>query len=205
MTILFLCSGNTCRSPMAMAAWRSLERSDEKSFGDRVRVRSAGLAALSMENSNAVVRSAIDRSEKGRKLRGVPASRYAQEVARGWGEDLSSHRARGLSSALLAEADFVLTMTDDQAHAVRVYCGLKSSQVRALGDFSDEIFSSDAECRLASLMEIETNSRTARDIIDPFGGSLEAYQSCGEAIRSALIGVRRALRTDGLSRLNETS
>lgn len=190
MTILFLCSGNTCRSPMAIAAWRALERSDEKPFGNRVCVRSAGLAALTF---------APAANAEPRDFGGVPASRHAQKVARAWGEDLSKHRAQGISAALLDEADFVVTMTDDQARAVRDYFGL-GKQVCALGEWLEaESRAVGEDRRLAALLETEANARTSRDIVDPYGSSIEAYQSCGEEIKLALIGFRRALRTGNLS------
>ena len=184
MTILFLCSGNTCRSPMAIAAWRALERSDEKPFGDRVRVRSAGLAALTM----------VTTRNQQSTFPVVAASRHAQRVARAWGEDLSGHRAHGISTVLLSEADLVVTMTEDQARAIRDYFGRKN-QVRALGEWLEsESYAVDEDRRLASLLEIESKARPAHDIVDPYGSSLEAYQSCGEEIKLALIGLRRALR-----------
>lgn len=185
MTILFLCSGNTCRSPMAIAAWRALERSDEKPFGERVRVRSAGLAALTI---------AFSPEQRKGALNGVAASRHAQSVARAWGEDLTRHRAHGISTTLLAEAELVVTMTEDQARAVRDYFGL-GNQVRALGEWLEsESYAVHEDRRLASLLEIESNTRLAHDIVDPYGSSFEAYQSCGEEIKIALIGLRRALR-----------
>lgn len=197
MTILFLCSGNTCRSPLALAAWRSLERCDEKPFGEKVCVCSAGLAVPPPGLSDA----------KGRKKRGAPASRHAQKVAHSWGEDLTTHNAQGLSSQLLDEADLILTMTDDQALAVRDYFGFKACDVRALGEFLSSKSSSVSESqRLAALLGQETRlTRTARDIVDPYGGSFEAYHSCGEEIRNALIGLRRALRSGELSHVGENS
>jgi protein-tyrosine phosphatase len=196
MTILFLCSGNTCRSPMALAAWRSLERSDEKPFGEQVCVRSAGLAVPPPALSDS----------KGRKKRGAPASRHAQKVAHAWGEDLSTHSAQGLSSQLLDEAALILTMTDDQALAVRDYFGFKAYNVRPLGEFiSSESFAVSEDQRLAALLgQVTRATRTARDIVDPYGGSFEAYHSCGEEIRNALIGLRRALRAGELSHAGET-
>ena len=185
MTILFLCSGNTCRSPMAIAAWRSLERCDDKPFGDDVQVRSAGLAAQSAQSG---------------KRDCVPASRHAQKVAKSWGEDLASHRAHGLSSSLLEECDFIITMTDDQARAMRNYFGYQPQQVRCLGEFLPDEISTDEDKRLLALLETRVApTRTSRDLVDPYGGSLEAYQSCGAQIRSAIVDLRRALRADELS------
>ncbi|MDY0323553.1 MAG: low molecular weight protein arginine phosphatase [Candidatus Carbobacillus sp.] len=81
--ILFVCTGNTCRSPMAEALAR-------RYWGeDQVEVLSAGLFAIEGES----------------------ASPEAQLVLEEEGIDLSQHRARPLTSELLEEADLILTMT----------------------------------------------------------------------------------------------
>ncbi len=92
--ILFVCTGNTCRSPLAEALCGKLlaER-----FGCSVRdirargyvVGSAGLSAYS----------------------GGGAADDAAVVAAEFGADLSAHRSRYLTEDMLARADFVFGMT----------------------------------------------------------------------------------------------
>ena len=83
--ILFVCSGNTCRSPLAEALAREIlpGRLDFK-----VEIASAGT-------------SAVD---------GVPASQHSIEVARAHGIDLSTHRSRPLNGAMVRSADLIVTM-----------------------------------------------------------------------------------------------
>jgi protein-tyrosine-phosphatase len=89
--IVFVCTGNICRSPMAEAIAReALGRS-----GPAVVVESAGIAAID----------------------GIPASEGARAVAADHGLDLSAHRARRLTAALAASADLVVAMTAGQATA----------------------------------------------------------------------------------------
>ena len=107
MTIVFVCTGNTCRSPLAVAAWRALASEDVTD----VEVLSAGLAAGG----------------------GRPASRHSQSIARGWGADLSSHRSRQLDDELVARADLICTMTGEGARALRSY--FAAPCVRVLGEF----------------------------------------------------------------------
>ena len=120
MTIVFICSGNTCRSPLAVAAWHALHNvsaSSAKGF-DLVReieVNSAGLAAPE----------------------GAPASPNTIAVAREWGIDLSGHRARPLSESLVRTADLICTMTSSQAAAVDAYFASMARNVRVLGEFSE--------------------------------------------------------------------
>nr|MBC8365928.1 low molecular weight protein arginine phosphatase [bacterium] len=80
--ILFVCTGNTCRSPMAEALARSL-------LDDR-----------SMEFSSA----GISAEE------GSPASQHARTVMVRRELDLESHRAVKVDNAILDEADLVLAM-----------------------------------------------------------------------------------------------
>lgn len=85
MTVLFVCTGNTCRSPMAAALFKRLIR--ERGRAD-IRVESAGLAAD-----------------------GSPATAQAAAVMAEWGEDLSGHRSQQVTAELLEEADVICVMT----------------------------------------------------------------------------------------------
>jgi protein-tyrosine phosphatase len=84
--VMFVCTGNTCRSPMAEYALRSLL---DRQRPGRTRVWSAGIAAAD----------------------GFPATQYAQEAARIWNLDLSRHASQMLSPALIAQADLILCMS----------------------------------------------------------------------------------------------
>lgn len=84
--ILFVCTGNTCRSSMAEALFKDILK--KKGIDDIV-VGSAGIFALE----------------------GDKASNEAIEVVKADGIDLSWHRARLLNGQLLLDIDLVLTMT----------------------------------------------------------------------------------------------
>lgn len=91
--ILFVCTGNTCRSPMAEVIAR--RRAAELGY-DRVEVRSAGVGAFP----------------------GSPASGGALRAAEEHGLDLSGHRSTLLDGPLAAQADLILTMSP--GHLMRV-------------------------------------------------------------------------------------
>ncbi|MGD8319370.1 MAG: low molecular weight protein arginine phosphatase [Gemmatimonadota bacterium] len=91
--LLFVCTGNTCRSPMAEAiARRELER-----LGwEHVEVASAGVGAWG----------------------GEPASGGAERTARRHGLDLSGHRASPLTREAVDQADLILAMSP--SHLLRL-------------------------------------------------------------------------------------
>ncbi len=101
LTVLLVCTGNTCRSPMAEAILRSLlsERFANQ-FADgqpppAVAV-SAGLSAFP----------------------GGPASPEAMSVMKHRGLSLVHHQSRAVSDRLIANADLVLTMTRSHRNAI---------------------------------------------------------------------------------------
>lgn len=85
MRILFVCTGNTCRSPLAEGVARHLMA--RRTLRD-VEVTSAGTSAWP----------------------DAPASDGALLVALEHGIDLSDHRARQLSPELVAKSDVILAM-----------------------------------------------------------------------------------------------
>jgi L-threonylcarbamoyladenylate synthase len=93
-TILFVCTGNTCRSAMAQGLFQKMLFSQKV---EGVEVRSAGIQAI----------------------RGTPATSLAQQVALDEnGVNLSQHRAQPLSVQLLETVDIILAMTLSHARHI---------------------------------------------------------------------------------------
>lgn len=102
MRILFVCTGNTCRSAMAEGIARQVAA--ERALPDVV-IESAGTGANPFPPG-------VPMPEFG-------ASDGAILVAMEHGLDLGSHRARPLSRAMVESADVILAMGD--RHLARVY------------------------------------------------------------------------------------
>lgn len=106
MRILFVCTGNTCRSPIAEALFR------EKVRGLKVDICSAGVAAQD----------------------GTPASREAQCVLEERGIH-HFHRAKRVNSEMSAWSDIVLTMTGGHKRMLAEVFPAVSKKVFTLNEY----------------------------------------------------------------------
>lgn len=108
--LLYVCSGNTCRSPLARVMTERLLR--ERGWS-HVRVDSAGTSAAT----------------------GAPAASQAVVVAGEEEMDLTTHQSKELTPELLDWADLILVMTPAQFEAVAMHGG--AEKVALVTDFID--------------------------------------------------------------------
>jgi len=111
--VLFVCTGNTCRSSMAEGLFRKMvkERGKEK----EIEVDSCGIAAIA----------------------GMPATPQAVKVMKDIGVDISSHRAKNLSEELL-KADLILTMTKSHKDYIVDKFPYAKGRVFVLAEFAED-------------------------------------------------------------------
>ncbi|HZK25038.1 MAG TPA: low molecular weight protein arginine phosphatase [Oscillospiraceae bacterium] len=139
--LLFVCTGNTCRSPLAQVmAAAQLAQADLSDW----RVASAGLAAL----------------------KGMSASKHALTVANALQLDLSVHQSQPFTAALAAQADLILVMTDTHQESILQQQPQLKGKVSTIREFSgstgnvQDPFGGTAAEYLATAQELESLLQT---------------------------------------------
>ncbi len=143
-SILTVCTGNICRSPIAAGL---LYHYLPESLKEQVEVSSAGTHAL----------------------HGHRAEPHAIEAMHRIGIDISEHRARQITKQIARETDLILTM--EEAHSQRVKGLLKwrQKQPRRISEFNPQV--------------------PVHDIVDPYGGPVEEFETCIRTLRPTIKGV----------------
>lgn len=139
MNLLFVCSGNTCRSAMAEALAKKVAR---RRGIDDVNVSSAGTNAW--DNATATDEALLVGME--RDL------------------DLTGHRARKLTSAIVSEADLIFVMTPGHVEQVVQLGG--RGKVHVIDEY--------------------TSGAPSGGITDPYGGDLDAYRQTADVLEQEL-------------------
>jgi protein-tyrosine-phosphatase len=96
-SVLFVCTGNTCRSPMAEVIFRALLH-EQNVWNDTWRVESAGTWAYG----------------------GSPAAKNAVVLMARRGLDLYRHRSRTVDAAMLAQFQLILVMEANHKEALLI-------------------------------------------------------------------------------------
>ena len=133
-TILFVCTGNVCRSPMA----EGLFRNAVKGRGD-FRVFSAGVGAIE----------------------GQPPSAYAVQALRELGIDISQQRSRMLTADVVNEADYIFGMTHGHVDAVNLLYPHATEKTFLLREFDEtlDVFEKDISDPIGGSYEIYLDCR----------------------------------------------
>ncbi len=113
-SLLFVCTANQCRSPMAMALMR--QRLKERELADTWKIESAGTWAIE----------------------DFPATINAIQVMKESGLPLEDHRSRKVTAEMLASMDLVVTMEKNHAEALKNEFPEQADKVYALSEMMGE-------------------------------------------------------------------
>jgi glycine hydroxymethyltransferase len=111
-TVLFICTGNVCRSPMAEGLFRHAVQGRGE-----YRVLSAGLGAME----------------------GQPPSPYAVQAVKELGIDISSQRSRMLTPDLVDQADYIFGMTHSHIDTVMMLYPVAAEKTFLLREFDETL------------------------------------------------------------------
>ena len=92
--ILFVCTGNSCRSVMAEGLFKKLV--EDNGVTSKFHVHSAGVAAMD----------------------GYPSSGETVKALKALGVDMSGHRSRGITGAMVRSADKIFVMENMHRQAI---------------------------------------------------------------------------------------
>jgi len=189
-TVLMVCTGNICRSPLAEVLLRARA-------GDGVRVHSAGTHAL------------VDH-EMTRQARALAVTHGAHL------EDAEAHRGRYLQEPVLDESTLIFTMTREQRtfavqllprkmrriFTIREFARLAASLTDAELLAVAEAAGSNADQRMDALAVAISQQRgiapladepDADDVVDPYRKSEEVYEQSAQQLLPALDQVSRVV------------
>src|SRR5215211_1929646 len=111
-TVLFVCTGNVCRSPMAEGLFKHAVRGR-----GNYRVVSAGVGAVD----------------------GQPASDHAVRALSELGIDISNHRSRHLTAELVSQADYIFGMTHSHVDAIMLLYPQAAEKTFLLREFDETL------------------------------------------------------------------
>ena len=150
-TLLFVCSGNTCRSPMAAASAR-------KMLADRMGVKPGQLPEIGQEVLSAGVYGGGD---------SFPSAQAVAAAAK-LGAKVEKHRSRKLTSELINSADLIFCMTSSHLVEVQRMAPAAAGKVFLLGarDVKDPVGGDD-----------ETYLGVARQIADELAKRIKEHWS----------------------------
>lgn len=201
LNILFVCTGNICRSPMAEGIARGALRRFYPSLEGEVEISSAGVAALD----------------------GGPATAGAIEAMRLRGLDIRGHAARSLDYQLMSRADLALVMEEGQRRiaarvgggaGARVFLLLKlgeaaGSLLKGIDGLSPGGDATERVRRLAcAARETEEDGAWSRpdqgyEVGDPLGMPVTSYAGTADAMEQPIFDILRALLSGRGTRTHE--
>lgn len=179
-TVMMVCTGNICRSPMAEVVLRA--RLESEGLSDLVHVESTGISDEESGNP-------ID-----------PRARQVLEEAGYSDSALYRHSARKITGETFMRSDLILAMTQRHAQALRRIenstLNSDGSDARAFPSTGDSSTGEKIKMFRAFDPECEANAvsgvfayEVGLDLSDPWYGGMEDFVECLQQIEAAMDGV----------------
>ncbi|TQC45031.1 protein tyrosine phosphatase [Rhodococcus sp. WS4] len=171
MHVLFVCTGNVCRSPTAERLTAA--------FAEEL-----GLTDLTAESAGT------------RAMVGHPMEPTAAQVLEGLGGDPSGFTARRLTEDLTVDADLVITMTERQRDKVLALAPEQLMKTFTLKEAARLAVAAEAKtvAELAAARPKHRPEVTPEDISDPIGKDEDTFLAIGSEIAELLGLLTRSVR-----------
>ena len=160
-TVLMICTGNICRSPMA--EWLLRTRLTRECLTDQIQVHSSGTHGID----------------------GSPASAYAITALHRMGIDIRGHRARTVTQQTVDEANLLLAMTHGHVSFIEQHFRRTESKLYLLSEMIGQDFDVDdpyggteteyAQCAHQLSNIVEQGLQTILGLLPPFTAGNTSY------------------------------